>query len=171
MASARLTLRDGTIVTIKGSTEEIKAILMLHQPGDGQRVHSARHRSHLQKKAKTAIERDSHIKIIEEQVKECNDFDVISSNILDARARLPKILLPLYIVERYLDEKNLLTSGEISCILRELGVRIDQPDVSKLLATDGSKYVVGDKTREKGSPVRYKILRRGVEYIEGLLRK
>jgi hypothetical protein len=54
-------------------------------------------------------------------------------------------------------------------ITTELGIPISQPNASRTLSGTASKYVIGDKVRVKGQPVRYKLSRRGVKYMKEVL--
>jgi hypothetical protein len=62
-----------------------------------------------------------------------------------------------------------MTSGEISKVTRALGVPVGQPDVSNILGKGASKFVMGDRSRESGKAVRYRLSRRGVQHVEGVL--
>lgn len=62
-----------------------------------------------------------------------------------------------------------LTSGEVAKITTDLGIPISQPNASRTLSGTASKYVIGDKVKMKGQPVRYKLSRRGVKYIQEVL--
>jgi hypothetical protein len=63
-----------------------------------------------------------------------------------------------------------LSSGEISKITADLGVPVSQPNVSKTLSGTAAKYVMGDRVRKKGQPVRYKLSRRGLQYLQSVIR-
>jgi hypothetical protein len=59
-----------------------------------------------------------------------------------------------------------LTSGEVSKVTTELGIRIDVANASKTLSGSASRYVIGDRVRKSGQPVRYKLSRRGHAYVK-----
>lgn len=172
MARAELKLENGTVVTVEGPPEEIHALLQFYgraSPSTAE-PRSAKYRP---RRASEKVESEDHeadrVHQVSTQVKSSGQFDAIESKILDQRSQLNRILLPLFIIHEEMDSAFGLTSGDIAKITRELGVPIGRPDVSKLLAKEASKYVMGDRTRVHGKPVRYKISRRGVQYIESLL--
>lgn len=80
-----------------------------------------------------------------------------------------RILLPLFIVHEHMGNAFSMTSGEISQITKDLGILVQQPNVSLTLSGTASKYVVGDKVRKKGQAVRYKLSRRGLQYFKEVL--
>ena len=103
-------------------------------------------------------------------IKNCDEAEVIEVNILDKVARVNRTLLPLYIVHKYLDNTHGLTSKEVSQILTELGIPIHIANVSGILSGTASKYVIGDRIRKRGRPVKYKISRRGILYFKEMLK-
>jgi hypothetical protein len=103
-------------------------------------------------------------------IKNSQDAGTIEKKILDRTSQVDRILLALYAIEKYGDKKTHLTSGNISKITRELGVPVSQPNASTALSGAASKYVIGDKVRKKGEAVRYRISRRGVQYLDEVLR-
>jgi len=174
MAKANLTLPNGTVVNIEGAPEEIQRLLALysgpeapvairssspvpqHQPTPG----------HM-----TPSDGDGRIDLIEivNLVRTCDASDRIETFILDQINVLHRVLLPLFVVHEYKANAFGLTSGEINKITTELGVSITQPNVSTCLSGQAKIYVIGDKMRVKGHPVRYKLNRRGVQHIQQVL--
>ena len=80
-----------------------------------------------------------------------------------------RILLPLYIVHEYYGNSIGLTSGDVSKITTDLGVPVQTPNASRTLSGTASRYVIGDSVRKKGQPVRYKLSRRGVQFIKEVI--
>ena len=102
-------------------------------------------------------------------VKTCEEAEAIEKQILNRDSQVDRTLLPLYIVHEYLDNAFALTSGEIGKITTDLGIPISQPNASRTLAGTASRYVIGDKIKKKGQAVRYKLHRRGVDYIKSVI--
>lgn len=69
-----------------------------------------------------------------------------------------------------MDNAHGLTSGDISQITKGLGIPIHVANVSNTLSKTASKYVMGDKVRKKGQPVGYKLSRRGLKYMQDVLK-
>jgi hypothetical protein len=78
--------------------------------------------------------------------------------------------LPLYIVHEHLGNAFGLSSGEVTKVTTDLGVPVSQPNASRTLSGTAAKYVIGDRVRKKGQPVRYKLSRRGVQYLQAVIR-
>jgi hypothetical protein len=62
-----------------------------------------------------------------------------------------------------------LSSGEITKITTDLGVPISTPNASNTLSGTAAKYVMGDRVRKRGQAVRYRLSRRGVQYMKGVI--
>jgi len=102
-------------------------------------------------------------------IKDCDEAEAIETQILDRVAQVDRTLLPLYIVHEYLGDAVGLTSGDVNKITTNLGIPISRPNASSTLSGTASKYVIGDKVKVKGRPVRYKLSRRGVQYLKQVL--
>jgi hypothetical protein len=124
-------------------------------------------KGHTKEKRETSNTPD--ISRIINQIKNCDDAEIIEAKVLDKVGQVNRILLPLYIVHEYLDNTYSLTSGEIGQITTDLGIPVQQPNASRILSGTASKYVIGDKVRKKGQPVRYKLSRSGVQYFKEVL--
>lgn len=102
-------------------------------------------------------------------IKNSDEAEAIEAKILDKVSQVNRILLPLYIVHEYMDNTLSLTSGEVSQITTDLGIPVSQPNASTTLSGTASRYVIGDKVRRRGQAVRYKLSRRGVQYVKSVL--
>jgi hypothetical protein len=160
-------------VTVEGDPEEIDRVLQMYEGRSGNRdvgaVPAARTRASREPAAVEEAQDVDLIPLLVNQIKSSESAEAIEKRILDERSQLNRILLPLYVVHTEMDNRYGLTSGEIAKITRELGVPLGQPDVSKILAGDASRYVLGDAARVRGRPVRYKLSRRGVQYVAAIL--
>lgn len=164
MAKASLILPDGTKVDIDGSPEEIKKILGTHITAE-QKVSSEK--PIVKTGTKATI---MNLTDIVNTIKSCKEADLIGKNILDRISQVDRVLLPLYIVDRHYSGSTGLTSGEISRILAQLGIGIHAPNISNTLSSAASKYVLGDKMRKRVQPVRYRISRKGLDYISSVIK-
>lgn len=171
MAKASLTLPDGTIVQIEGSADEIQKIISLHRPTVTTPITPKKPKSKSTKKKGDKKSDGTSIDLTEivNEIKNCDEVENIEKNILDRTSQVDRILLPLYIGKKYIDDKLTLTSGDISKVLGDLGINIFTPNVANALSGAASKYVIGDKVRKKGQVVRYKLSRRGEQYLESVI--
>ena len=177
MAKAHVTLANGTKVEIDGTPEEVRQLLEFYGEGGGGSPGSAGAKKK-RPRSGTTKRKDTRSSLTKEQVdlseiinlvKSCDEAEDIESQILDRTSQVDRTLLPLFIVHEQLDNEHPLTSGEISKVTTDLGIPIAQANVSRTLSNTASKYVIGDKVRKKGQPVRYKLSRRGVQYIKKVL--
>jgi hypothetical protein len=170
MAKASMKLPDGTTIEIDGSAEEIQKIIALHKPAQPEKP-SGKGKTPKRKTQKEKSSKSDSVDIsaIVNEIKNCEDAEAIEENILDRTSQVDRILLPLYIAENYLEDKPKLTTGEISKVLGDLSINIFTPNVANTLSGAASKYVIGDKVRKKGQPVRYKLSRRGQQYLASVI--
>lgn len=177
MATSKILLPNGTVITVEGSPEEIKAILS-HYSGTTSKTPTATaptSKASRSKKPKAHVvsvpenEKSDAVMEVVNSIKDSEDAESIETNILDRSSQVDRILLPLFISNKYHNNSFALTTGEIAKILMELGVPINIGNVSTAISTSASKYVVGDKARKKGQPVRYKLTRRGVQYMTSVV--
>jgi hypothetical protein len=170
MAKASMTLPDGTTVQIEGSADEIQKIISLHKPIDSPLKNLQKPKPKISKPRQDA-ESESSFDLMEivNHIKNCDEAESIEKNILDRTSQVDRILLPLFIMKAYINEKMGLTSGDISRVLGDLGINIYTPNVANSLSGPASKYVIGDKVRRKGQAVKYKISRRGEQYLTSVI--
>lgn len=185
MAKASLTLPNGTVVQIEGTVEEVQALLAHYGTGAALTRGSAaekrpaaappkRRRSKGAPEASTQAQSDDggstpNLSEIVNLTKTCDEAENIESQILDRASQVDRTLLPLYVVHEHLGNRFGLSSGEVSRITTDLGVPVSQPNASRTLSGTAAKYVIGDKVRKKGQAVRYKLSRRGVQYLKAVI--
>jgi hypothetical protein len=177
MSKASIKLANGTSVQIEGTPEEVAKLLALY--GGGKSVafasdQTSRARTRAVPKGKSAqaipgASATPDLSQIINLIKTCDEAEAIESKILDKVSQVNRILLPLYIAHEYLDNTPSLTSGEVSQITTDLGIPVSQPNASTTLSGTASRYVIGDKVRKRGQAVRYKLSRRGLQYLNGVL--
>lgn len=171
MAKASLTLPNGTVVQVEGTAEEVQRLLEFY----GGKPAPAAKKQTRKVTAKIAAERSvekSAVDLAEivNLAKDCDEADSIEKQILDRSSQVDRTLLPLYIVHEYLGNAFGLTSGEVSKVTTDLGIPISTPNASNTLSGTASRYVIGDKVKKRGQAVRYKLSRRGVQYMKAVLK-
>lgn len=180
MAKASLKFSNGTRVEIEGTAEEVHKLLNLYSQAESaleqtspkpDRKRSAK-KSTGPKAKKQAAENGHGVDLakIVHEIKDSDQAGEIADQILDKVSLVNRVLLPLYIVLEHMGNKWGLTSGEISKITTDLGVRVSQPNASSYLSGSAKRYVIGDKVRRKGEPVRYKLSRKGLLYMKSVLK-
>lgn len=175
MATSKILLPNGTVITVEGSPEEIKTILSHYDGGSKSSVSNSISKSSKSKKSKAHVvkvpegEKTDAVLEIVNSIKESDDAEGIETNILDRSSQIDRILLPLFISHKYHGNSFALTTGEIAKILMELSVPINIANISTAISSSASKYVVGDKARKRGQPVKYKLTRRGVQYMTSVV--
>ena len=181
MAKANFSLPNGTKVDIEGTPEEIRTLLELYGHGSGQarskspgvKATEGRAKRRAKKTTSTQNESASSSTDLSEVVrlaKDCDEAADIERHILDRTSQVNRTLLPLYIVHEHLDNQFALSSGDISKVTRDLGVPVATPNASTTLSGTASKYVIGDCVRRKGQTVKYKLSRRGIQYMRSVIR-
>ena len=170
MVKATLKLSNGTSVVIEGTPEEVRRLLSLFGGDSPQSTTETRHPA--RKKAPAVKEEagdQPELADIVNLIKTCDEAESIEEQIRDRASQVNRILLPLYVVHEYLGNAVGLTSGEINKITTDLGIPVSQPNASKALSGTALRYVIGDSVRKKGRPVRYKLHRRGVQYLKSVI--
>jgi hypothetical protein len=175
MSKASIKLANGTSVQIEGTPEEVAKLLALYGGGKSVAPDQTSHgRTRTAPKGKSpqataGAHATADLSQIINLIKTCDEAEAIESKILDKVSQVNRILLPLYIAHEYLDNTPSLTSGEVSQITTDLGIPVSQPNASTMLSGTASRYVIGDKVRKRGQAVRYKLSRRGLQYLKGVL--
>lgn len=169
MAKAKFELKNGTIVTIEGSDSEIIVLLDYYNQAS-----SSSSKKGIPIKQKGGVEKGDgeesfDLASIIACIKECDESDGVEKNILNRTSEVDRSLLPLYIVYKHFDNKAELSTGEIAKITKDLSVPVSTAHVSRALSGTAAKYVIGDKVRKRGQAVKYKISRRGFQYIENVI--
>lgn len=175
MTKANFTLPNGTTIEIDGSLEEIQKLAdHVGRQTSGPPLQPAARSpapSQTPRAAAEGLEGDEEPDIahIASIIKDCNEAEQIAVRVLDQNDMLNKVLMCLWAVYRYVNPNMGLTSGNVEKITDQLGVRISTANASKTLSGRANPFVSGDSVRKKGSPVRYRINRRGMQVFEALL--
>jgi hypothetical protein len=176
MPKASLTLANGTVVTIDGTTTEIQELLSFYESAASKSANGRPDKPVTPPQdQKTGVsagdESDSDVDLmaIINHVRSCDESQNIETRILDQTDQLARVLLPMYIVFEHLNNAYSLTSGQISKVTIQLGVPVKTPNVSKTLSTSAAKYIIGDAVRKQGQAVRYKLSRRGHAYLKEII--
>lgn len=175
MAKTTIQLANGTIITVEGSADEIAKVMDLY--GQGQSLHRKHQKVKITKSKRASSSgapssEDGKVDILElvNATKDADDFDQIEKNILDQASQVDRVLLPLFVVDRSFGSSYTLTSNDIYKYLKDFGINMALPNISKTLSKTAIKYVMGDSTRKKGVSS-YRIARKGKQYIEQTLSK
>ena len=166
---ATFVLPSGTKVEVDGETAEVQALLERYTTeADGQPRPQPRQPARGPTSSDNGgSDEDNQISEIA-VVNRIKEDDALSwlHDIIDSRNVLDRVLLPLFVVNQIDSRADGLTSGFISRVFAELGVRLAVPNVSTVLSGKAKRYVLADSSRRKGTPVRYKISRAGMSYLE-----
>lgn len=167
MTKSTIKLPNGTIITIEGDPEDIKKVLAVYPVEEKGGLPKTEERVE-EKKGKSGSSEDLILNIIN-NIKDCDETDAIEEKILDRSSQVDRVLLPLYIADKF-KSKPSLSSGDIHSVLKELGIKIALPNISNTLRGTAKKYVMGDRRVKKGGGVvRYQISRPGKQYISKIL--
>jgi hypothetical protein len=170
---ATLHLPNGTKVEIDGESEEVRRLLEAFSgqesrakaPG-GKIASIPSSRTHPDvKPADGEVTNEISPLAVVNQIKEDESLQWVQA-VVDSRDMTRRVLLPLYVASEIDSRGEGVTSGFISRVYAELGVRIAQANVSRELSGKAKKYVLADTVRRKGAPVRYKISRVGRAFLE-----
>ena len=178
MVKANITLPNGTEITIDETPDEVQALLGQYgRPDSGVATPKSKNKKSAKKKSaaksgsSSEVEHSSTVDIPEivNLVKNCDEAEEIETQILDRASQVDRVLLALYIVHEYLDNSYKLSSGDIASVTRDLGNPVSSQNASRTLTGSASKYVMADGVRKKGSKLGYKLSRRGVTYMKGVI--
>jgi hypothetical protein len=185
MAKASIQLPNGTVVTIDGTTEEVASLLATYgqapppdKPGATKTKTPGARRNRARRNANGNAESAKKVSAgltslqlteVVNAVKSCTEADAIEKKILDKTSQVDRTLLPLYAVHEFLESKYALSSGEISKITTQLGIPISIANASTTLSGTASRYVMSDSVRQKGVASRYKLSRRGQQYLKAVI--
>jgi hypothetical protein len=130
------------------------------------RRHSVRHKPVAPSPSAEHHEKSrARIREIVKQVRTIDDAQRIERYILDSTNQVNRALLPLFIVQKYMNDEFALSAAEIAEVTKLLNVPMKQENVSKALRNGGAKFT----TIEGETPKTFKLIRRGVQLIESLL--
>ncbi len=172
MLNTSFKLPNGTEVTAKGTVEEVSKLLDFYSDSGAGEKPPQRKPTKTQSGSSGKVKTDKEVPDLAEivnAVKNCDEAEAIETQILDRTSIVNRAILPLYIVHQQMANRFGLTTGEVSKITTNLGVPIATSNVSRTLSGSAKSYVIGDKIRKKGQPVRYKISRRGLKYLKSVI--
>jgi len=175
MAKATIKLNTGTLITIEGTVQEIEELLQIYGGSAGKVTPEIPKRSTKPKNEPNAspesTSEESTFDMMEiiNLVKTCDEAEVIEKQILDRTSEVNRVLLPLYVIHEYRKNAFGLSTTEIANITTELGIRVSRQNVLRAVKFSGARYVIGDKPRKQGSATRYKLNRRGVQYMKSVI--
>lgn len=169
MPKAEIILKDGTNITIDGSIEEVAKIISIYK-SDG--VKSPKpHRRTAQTPSKEAVENENAREAIDlaamaNRIRDCDEAEVLEHKVLDHPDVVNKVLMCLYINKKYFAEQPPMTTGEISKLLKQLGIPVATANVSTAISRKAKALVMADGVRKRGAILRYELNRRGLQQFE-----
>ena len=170
---ATLHLPNGTKVEIDGESDEVRRLLAAFSgEGSGTKASAGKAasvpppRTHPDVKPGDGdvVDEISPLAVVN-RIKEDETLQWVQA-VVDSRDMTKRVLLPLYVAAEIDPRGEGVTSGFISRVYTELGVRIAQANVSRELSGKAKKYVLADTVRRKGAAVHYKISRVGRAFLE-----
>lgn len=170
MPKTTFSLKDGTKVTIEGTSHEVTQLLDYYASRADRSVSDKPHKLPTEKAATSSekpLEKTEYLQEIVKKVKSCKEAKAIESQILDSTSEVNRAILPLYIIYVYFDNGTGLTTTQISQITADLGIRISRQNVLRAVKFTGSRYIMAVKS--KGASPRYKLNRRGVQYLKSVI--
>jgi hypothetical protein len=173
MPKATITLTNGTTITIDGALDEINYLMNLYKTKDTTISNNKRTPQKTKKKKRHSSSQISQSKFdvlkIVNTIRDCDEADEIEKNILDKTNELHRVLLPLYILEKYLLDETGLTTSEISKVAIKLGVKVSRQNALRAVKFTGPKYVF--TSIEESRYPRYRLNRRGIQYMTNVIKK
>jgi hypothetical protein len=167
---ASFVLSNGTTVNLDGDPTDIEGLLA-HFRADGQS------KAIVQKTVARRLPKDRSVTLVPEPGDGPSEMEIVNwlkeegsapwvDQILDSRDVTRRVLLPLYAAHKLAISGSGVTSGFISRVLAQLGVRISVPNASRELSGRAKRYVLANTVRRKGAAVNYKISRAGMAFLE-----
>ncbi|XAT60638.1 hypothetical protein GN278_07325 [Rhodobacteraceae bacterium Araon29] len=172
MADATIKLENGTTITVSGSAEEIARVAMLYGGGSKPATKSPRNNqqnSDKQTKAADELHEGVDLSQIANTINDCEESEALEEHVLDSNDAVNKVMMCLYINDKYFDSNPALTTGDISKILSQLGIPVSTSGVSLAISRKATRYVMKDNVTKKGAIIRYSINRPGKKYFEDVL--
>jgi len=176
MPKALVKLPNGTTVEIEGTHDEVQKLLVFYGlPGQPSKGKATKKGTTLPAASRSTTGQagaptDDDFSALVNLVRTCDEAEGIETQILDRTSEVNRVLLPLYIAHEYMDDAFGLTTVEISTVTTDLGIRVFRQNVLRAVTTSGARYVVGDRVRRPGQATRYRLNRRGVQYMKEVLK-
>lgn len=171
MPKAKIEKPNGTIITIEGPVEEVEHLLNFYKNGgpEGEETKNPPPLEDEEMDEPSEQSVELSLSDIVNTIKTCQEAEAIEDNILDQSIEVNRVLLPLYIINKYMDNRFSLTTSEIAKITTDLGVRVFRQNVNRSLTGSGSGYVITDSVRKAGIPTKYRLNRRGEKYMKSVI--
>jgi hypothetical protein len=98
-------------------------------------------------------------------INDAENYEDIGKYVLDRSDRKAKILLCFYFAHQHPTDPA-LTTTHVEQITAQLGIKIAQPNVAKVIRQTAGQYLTADRVRRRGFAVHYRINRRGIAAFE-----
>ncbi len=174
MPKAVVKLPNGTVVEIEGSPEEVQRLLTFYGlPTLEPKKPKVSKRKPTSAAADTIAKKDAptpqDLATLINLVRTSEEAEAIETNVLDRTSEVNRVLLPLYLAHKHMGDSFGLTTVEIAAITTDLGIRVFRQNVLRAVTGSGARYVVGDRVRKPGQATRYRLNRRGLQYMKEVL--
>jgi hypothetical protein len=171
MAKASIEKPNGTVISIEGSAEEVEHFLSFYDKYEEKKIHYKDLVT--EEDSNQSSEQDKELKLsnVVNTIKACEEAEAIESNILNRSSEVNRVLLPLYIVYEYMDNRYSLITVDIEKITTDLGVKIRRQNAYRSLTNSGSSYVSTDSVRRHGVATNYKLNKRGKKYLKSVIHR
>jgi hypothetical protein len=169
MPKASFVLQNGTSVSIDGTTADIKELLAFYDSSSKnvnpqiQKSLGSKSSKAVVSEKKTPSDKEDLTKIVD-LVKTCPEASSIEKYILDKTNEVNRVLLPLYIIHKYLDNAFGLSTSQISDVTIELGAKVSRQNVLRAIKFSGKGTTI-----KLGIPPKYKIHRQGLARIKAVI--
>jgi hypothetical protein len=172
MIKSTIKLENGTLITVEGSVEDVAKLMSIYGKPSVSSIAMVSDDFSPAKKEPPSVKEDKIETInLVNATKDADDYTEIEKNILDKASQVDRVLLPIFIAERKFGADISLTSNDIYKYLKEFGINMALPNVSKTLSGPAKNYVMGNSVRKKGAATSYRISRKGKQYIDQILSK
>jgi hypothetical protein len=170
---ASISLANGTKIEFEGTLDELQSLTshlqgQRNEPTGGNPVRFGERPTAVVGDGDSAEEEPDVARIVA-LIKECDEAERIDAKVLAERDVLNRVLMCLWVVHKYVNPMQGLTSGNIERITDQLGVRVAISHASTTLSDKARAYVTADSVRKRGAAVKYRLNRRGVEAFEAVL--
>lgn len=172
MPKAEILLKDGTSITIDGSVEEVARIVSLYKSDGVKAPKSTRCATQGVSREAVSDEKSKDqidLAAMANKVRDCGEAEALEVNVLDHPDVVNRVLMCLYVNKVYFAHQPPMTTGEISRLLKQLGVPISTANVSTAISRKAKALVMADGVRKKGAIVRYELNRRGMQQFEEII--
>lgn len=168
MVKSTIKLENGTLITVEGTVEEVAKLISIY--GSHGSVQTTKENKNAPKHDVDDGDKMDTIALVN-ATKDSEYYEGIEKHILDKAGQVDRVLLPLFIAEIKFGADAALTSNDVYKFLKEFGINMALPNISKTLSGPAKNYVMSNSVRKKGTACSYRLSRKGKQHIEQILAK